>query len=410
METARPATAQEAACLIREAAARELPVVIEGAGTRRGWQPEPEARCLRLSTTGLETAAEVRTQNMTARFPAGISLAQVRAELAASGLWLPLEHLDSPHSTLGGCLAAGFTDPLRLGYGPARDWVLGLEVVTGEGQVLAGGGEVIKNVAGYDMVKIHLGAWGRLGVITSVTVRLLPRPEARATVVATGIADAGAVDEAVRVALGNLAAPAALEVAGDACGFRLLAALFGQGDWLRERTRLLAAELAAAGLEASVEEQARDEEVWGAYRAARAAYAGAHDWQAKCSVTLPGFASLVGAVEAAAGAAHAQADDQDWALSGHAGSGVFTVYWSDARGPLPFLDGLARSPACGYLVAEAFAARALAGHERWVSFPPREPRAQDALEARVVDALTRGRAFNPHLPGIVSPGAGAGRG
>ena len=388
----RPATDQEVVVAVAEAAFRKLPVVIEGAGTRETWLPEADPDAVSVSTLGLQEPGEIRAENMTARFPVGMSLEGVQAQLAQAGLWLPLEHADSSGATLGGCVAAGFTNPLRLGYGFPRDWVLGLEFVTGEGRLVSAGGDVIKNVAGYDMVKAHLGAWGRLGLLTNVTVRLLPLPEARTSVVTTGLVDVTRVEKTVLAALASVAAPAALELEGSAGGFRLLARLLGGGEWLVARSLLLRRELEAAGLEAEVLNDAAEETVWTAYRSERVRRARAHEWQLKVSVPVPGISGLTGIIETTLA-------DEAWAVSGHGGSGVFTVYWSDEAGPRSLLDAVRRWVAPkGFVVAEGAAARAVCGSERWVSFPPRARRGQDAAEARVLQALSPGAVFNRHLP------------
>ena len=378
--------------MVAEAAARKRRVVIDGAGTREAWMPSADLEDVRVSTLGLDDSGEIRAENMTARFSSGTRLENVQAQLAQAGFWLPLEHSDSSDATLGGCVAAGFANPLRLGYGSPRDWILGLELVSGEGRLLSAGGDVMKNVAGYDMVKVHLGAWGKLGLLTNVTVRLLPQPAGRVSVVTVGVVNAAQAERVINIGLASVAAPAALEVAGTSTGFRLLARMLGDGEWLGARSLLLQRELAAAGIEAEVECDAADEAVWAVFRSERARSARAYQWRLKASVPTSGFRGLIRIIEGSVA-------EGDWAVSGHGGSGVFTVYWSDEAGPLPLLDAVQRSVApTGFVVAEGASAGALAGSERWVSFPPRARRAQDAVEARVLHALSAGTLFNQHLP------------
>ena len=119
---------------------------------------------------------------LTAR--AGTPLRQIEELLAAEGQMLAFE---PPHfgdnATLGGTLAAGLSGPRRPWVGPARDFVLGCRLLNGRGEVLGFGGEVMKNVAGYDLSRLQVGAFGTLGVILEASLKVLPRPEAEHTLV-----------------------------------------------------------------------------------------------------------------------------------------------------------------------------------------------------------------------------------
>ncbi len=159
---------------IREARRRQLPLVIRGRGSTAGWLPDPPGPWAELPLSDLAGPVEVNPENLSASFLAGTPVSAVDAALAEHGLMWPLD-ADRGRS-LGGVLAAGADYPGRTGYGPIRDWVLGLQVGTSDGQVLQLGGSTMKNVAGYDLVKLHLGARGTLGPLLSATLRLLPRP------------------------------------------------------------------------------------------------------------------------------------------------------------------------------------------------------------------------------------------
>ena len=114
----------------------------------------------------------------------GTPLAEVETQLAAHGQRLPFE---PPHfgtdATLGGTVAAGLAGPVRAWAGPLRDYVLGARVLTGDGRVLRFGGEVMKNVAGYDVSRLMAGSLGALGVLLDVSLKVLPRAEAERTLV-----------------------------------------------------------------------------------------------------------------------------------------------------------------------------------------------------------------------------------
>ncbi|MBK5002629.1 glycolate oxidase subunit GlcE [Pseudomonas sp. S31] len=110
---------------------------------------------------------------------AGTPLAEVEAALQAQGQMLPFEppHL-GPEATLGGMVAAGLSGPRRPWAGSTRDYVLGTRVITGHGKLLRFGGEVMKNVAGYDLSRLMAGSFGCLGLLVEVSLKVLPKPRA----------------------------------------------------------------------------------------------------------------------------------------------------------------------------------------------------------------------------------------
>jgi glycolate oxidase FAD binding subunit len=111
----------------------------------------------------------------------GTTLAEIEATTAEHGQWLALDPSGSSRGTIGATVATASFGPLALGSGTIRDLVLGLGVVTGLGSRIRVGGRVVKNVAGFDLVRLHTGAWGTLGVISDVSVRLHAKPAADAT-------------------------------------------------------------------------------------------------------------------------------------------------------------------------------------------------------------------------------------
>jgi glycolate oxidase FAD binding subunit len=140
--------------------------------------------------------------DLTLTAAAGTRVAEIEEALAPHGQWLPFDPPFAPRRSLGGLVASGARGPLSAAYGAPRDHVLGVTVVTGDGRVLELGGRVMKNVAGFDMVKLWVGSRGTLGVVVSATVRVFPTPEVDRALV---LADRP-VDELVRV--GRLVATA----------------------------------------------------------------------------------------------------------------------------------------------------------------------------------------------------------
>jgi glycolate oxidase FAD binding subunit len=142
--------------------------------------------------------------DMTVTVEAGTTVAELDALLAREGQWLPIEPPLPDTTTVGGLLAADLAGPLAASQGRARDFVIGVEVVTAAGVLARAGGRVVKNVAGYDLMKLFIGSLGTLAVLTEVTFKVRPRPETQRTLV-FGVRD-------VTAALGVAAAMTASEV------------------------------------------------------------------------------------------------------------------------------------------------------------------------------------------------------
>ena len=175
-----PATVAEFQDRIRAAASRGQPLRIRGGGSKdfHGERLEGEL----LETGGLAGIASYEPSELVVTALAGTPLAMLEAELAARGQCLPFEppHF-GPGATVGGMVAAGLSGPARASVGAVRDYVLGLKLVNGRGEHLVFGGQVMKNVAGYDVSRLMAGALGTLGLITEVSLKVLPVPPAEAT-------------------------------------------------------------------------------------------------------------------------------------------------------------------------------------------------------------------------------------
>ncbi|HEX9564122.1 MAG TPA: FAD-binding protein [Gemmatimonadaceae bacterium] len=166
--------------IIREAHDGAAPLRIVGSGTwLRGGHPVDAGR--RLDVSGLTGIVEYVPGDLTLTARAGTSLAELGDATAAHHQWLPLDPFGDPRGSLGATLATASCGPLGSSIGQPRDLTVGLTFVTGEGQAVQGGGRVVKNVAGFDLVRLGIGAWGTLGVLTEATVRLRARPEADET-------------------------------------------------------------------------------------------------------------------------------------------------------------------------------------------------------------------------------------
>jgi glycolate oxidase FAD binding subunit len=198
----RPANEAELAEMIRTTAG---PVVVRGGGTRKIGACAGET----LETSGLSGIVLYEPGALTLVAGAGTPLAEVDALLAAEGQRLPFEVPDmrgllgrDGNSTLGGVVAANASGPRRVQAGACRDSLIGVRFVDGAGAIIKNGGRVMKNVTGYDLVKLLAGSWGTLGVISEVAFKLLPVPEAGATLVLRNLSDRQAV-EAMALAMGS---------------------------------------------------------------------------------------------------------------------------------------------------------------------------------------------------------------
>jgi len=196
VEQLRPANAAEAARALAAAAGAGRSVRVTGAGTKRGWGHVVAQAGVELSTAGLDEIVEHNEGDLTAVLGAGVTLARAQATFARAGQMLavdpPLGAAVDPTlgadggATIGGTVATADSGPYRHRYHALRDLVIGVAVALPDGSVARAGGKVIKNVAGYDLAKLMTGAFGTLGVICEVSLRLHPRPVSTATAHAPG--------------------------------------------------------------------------------------------------------------------------------------------------------------------------------------------------------------------------------
>ena len=232
------------------AAEHAAAVVPYGSGTKvdLGNPPQRYDVALRLHT--LDQVLEYEPADLTVTVQAGIRLSAVQRRLAADGQFLAL---DPPHAaaTIGGILATNASGPSRLLYGSARDLVLGMRFATADGEVAKTGGKVVKNVVGYDLNKMHIGALGTLGVLLEVTFKVAPLPRQERTLWARFADLAEAHGFSGRLCRSQLA-PRAVELL-DAAAARQCG-LPGEAPWL--------VLFHAAGSPATVARQVSDAAQW----------------------------------------------------------------------------------------------------------------------------------------------------
>lgn len=172
----RPGTAEEVVEVVRFVGAEKLAAIPTGACTKLAIGMPPEKYDLAIDLTRLDRVLAYDPNDLTLSVQAGIRVGRLLNTLAEHRQFLPLMVPFIDQATVGGTLASGVDTPLRQFYGTPRDYVLGMQFVTGSGVLAKSGGRVVKNVTGYDLHKLMLGAIGTLGVITSVNFKTFPQP------------------------------------------------------------------------------------------------------------------------------------------------------------------------------------------------------------------------------------------
>ncbi|CAN5587511.1 FAD-linked oxidase C-terminal domain-containing protein [soil metagenome] len=294
LAVAFPRSTQEVSSLVRLAAARRVPIVPRGAGSGLSGGAIAVQDAITVVMTQMDRVLEIDEQDMLVVTQPGILNAVLGRAVAERGLFYPPDPASYEFCSIGGNLAENSGGLRCVKYGVTRDYVLGLEVVLADGDVIRTGGRNAKDVMGYDLTHLFVGSEGTLGIITEATLRLLPMPATKLTLLAffRSVADAGdavsrmtrgglvpvtlelmdnftirAVDAALRVGLdadagamlmiesdaGGAAAEAELDAATAACEAAgsmslLRSADATEADWLREARRKAHWSLEQAGV------------------------------------------------------------------------------------------------------------------------------------------------------------------
>jgi glycolate oxidase FAD binding subunit len=210
-EIIRPSSAEDVAAALKRAADARQSIVIRGAGTKAAWgRPAGRVDAV-LDMTGLNRVLAHVHGDMTATIEAGAALRDVNQALAMHGQTLPLDPPFDDRATIGGLLATNDSGPLRHRYGTPRDLVIGIRIATTDGVLSKAGGQVVKNVAGYDLSKLVTGSFGSLAAIVSATFKLAPLPAASKTMV-IGVRDGEALGAVVRTMMSSQLEPVAFEL------------------------------------------------------------------------------------------------------------------------------------------------------------------------------------------------------
>ena len=167
---------------VKEAIAYESPIVIEGGGSKKFYGYLQSDELTRLYTSGHQGVIDYSPDELVIQVRAGTPLSEVKKLLTESDQMLAFEPPDfAGNATIGGVIATGLSGPRRPFAGALRDFVLGVTVITGSAEILTFGGQVMKNVAGYDVSRLVAGSLGTLGIILDVSLKVLPIPELEVT-------------------------------------------------------------------------------------------------------------------------------------------------------------------------------------------------------------------------------------
>jgi len=186
-----PTTTSELAAVVTYAHQYQYPVVPCGRGSKLSWggvarAATPETPLIVISTERLNRLIDHAVGDLTVTVEAGMRFAELQNILAQAGQGLAIDPAFPQQATIGGIVATADTGSLRQRYNSVRDMLLGISFVRADGQVAKAGGRVVKNVAGYDLMKLFTGSYGTLGILTQMTFRVYPLPPASQTLVLTG--------------------------------------------------------------------------------------------------------------------------------------------------------------------------------------------------------------------------------
>ncbi|AUT00858.1 FAD-binding oxidoreductase [Nostoc sp. CENA543] len=185
-----PQTQAQLAEVIATADSHNWRVLPCGGGSKLNWGGLIQDVDVVVSTKHLNQLIEHAVGDLTVTVEAGMKFGHLQQILAQSRQFLALDPSKPDSATIGGIVATADTNSLRQRYGSVRDQLLGITFIRADGQIAKAGGRVVKNVAGYDLMKLFTGAYGTLGIISQVTFRVYPLQEASGTVVLTGSAEA----------------------------------------------------------------------------------------------------------------------------------------------------------------------------------------------------------------------------
>jgi glycolate oxidase FAD binding subunit len=332
----RPSSVTELSELVRETAADGKALYPVGGGTMLDYGLPPTKPGTAVELGGLDRVIDYPARDMTITVQAGITVGRLQEALRAEGQQLPVDIPFPDRATLGGAIATNASGARRLGFGTLRDYVIGISVVNDEGQEIKAGGRVVKNVAGYDLMKLYTGSLGTLGVITQVTLKVKPLPESSRWIIVTTVPDD--IPDLLARLSGTRTRPCAITIRGRATdgGIAGASVVVGFEDSAR------AAEWQVARLREELPDRARDHADKESGPAADALLAELRDFPLGVENALTFKANVLPArtwdfCQRAAAGAHL-------AFEAHAGNGIVFGHLAETNsdGARTYLDDLIR--------------------------------------------------------------------
>lgn len=177
-----PRTYEEVSEVLKTIGEAGLSAAPRGGGTKLGWGNPPKSADIVISTSRLDKVLEHAWKDLTCTVEAGCTIGRLDRELAKHGQRVAIDVLHPERATVGGILATNDSGSLRIRFGGLRDLIIGATIVLPNGTIARCGGKVVKNVAGFDLMKLTTGAYGTLGLIVNATFRLHPLPRAEQTI------------------------------------------------------------------------------------------------------------------------------------------------------------------------------------------------------------------------------------
>jgi glycolate oxidase FAD binding subunit len=261
-EVVSPTTPEELAEALHRADQDGLAVAPVGGATQLDLGNPPARLDLAIQTTGLTRIVEYEPADLTVTVEAGLRFHDLQTTLEEQGQMLALDPPAAPEATIGGLVATNASGPLRFAHGTARDLVIGSRVANTDGELTRAGGRVVKNVAGYDLNKLHVGGLGTLGVIVELSFKLQPIPPAFGTI-------AGSFGEldGLRACLGDVLhsplSPLAMELIASGADVQIVLRVGGYREAVERQVRDLRTMVQAHG------GQPLDDDVWEKVKAAQ---------------------------------------------------------------------------------------------------------------------------------------------
>ncbi|MEA5565722.1 FAD-binding oxidoreductase [Anabaena sp. UHCC 0399] len=263
-----PQTPAQLAAVIATADRNNWRILPCGSGSKLNWGGLAENIDVVVSTERLNQLIEHAVGDLTVTVEAGMKFFHLQKILADAGQFLALDPSNPELATIGGIVATADTNSLRQRYGSVRDQLLGITFIRADGEIAKAGGRVVKNVAGYDLMKLFTGSYGTLGIISQVTFRVYPLQSASGTVVLTG--DAGAISQAANTLRGSALTPTQADLLsvqlvsslGLGAGMGLIARFQSLSESVKEQSRRVLELGQTLGLKGAVFSSADEESLW----------------------------------------------------------------------------------------------------------------------------------------------------